>query len=147
MAVVIRTILTVLFAIDCIALVVVVLMQQGKDQGLGALAGAAVLADTLRAVCHDDQLILTGALHRVIGTAAAIHGACRIDGYGLKIAVAPLGRRVPEGFDAHDEKAPMIRADIHAGEELVDLLRRCLRIKGRTQEPLQNIRALLGKNC
>ena len=39
MAVVIRTILTVLFAIDCIALVVVVLMQQGKDQGLGALAG------------------------------------------------------------------------------------------------------------
>lgn len=37
MAVVIRTILTVLFAIDCIALVVVVLMQQGKDQGLGAL--------------------------------------------------------------------------------------------------------------
>ena len=39
MAVVIRTSLTVLFAIDCIALVVVVLMQQGKDQGLGALAG------------------------------------------------------------------------------------------------------------
>ncbi len=35
MAVVIRTILTVLFAIDCIALVVVVLMQQGKDQAWG----------------------------------------------------------------------------------------------------------------
>ena len=44
MAVVIRTILTVLFAIDCIALVVVVLMQQGKDQGLGALAGG--MSDT-----------------------------------------------------------------------------------------------------
>ena len=39
MPVIIRTILTVLFAIDCIALVIVVLMQQGKDQGLGALAG------------------------------------------------------------------------------------------------------------
>ncbi len=44
MAVVIRTILTVIFAIDCIALVVVVLMQQGKDQGLGALAGG--MSDT-----------------------------------------------------------------------------------------------------
>jgi preprotein translocase subunit SecG len=44
MAVIIRTILTVLFAIDCIALVVVVLMQQGKDQGLGALAGG--MSDT-----------------------------------------------------------------------------------------------------
>lgn len=44
MAAIIRTILTVLFAIDCIALVVVVLMQQGKDQGLGALAGG--MSDT-----------------------------------------------------------------------------------------------------
>ena len=36
-----RTILTVIFAIDCIALTVVVLMQEGKSQGLGAIAGAA----------------------------------------------------------------------------------------------------------
>ena len=38
---ILRTILTVIFAIDCIALTVVVLMQEGKSQGLGALAGAA----------------------------------------------------------------------------------------------------------
>lgn len=39
MASVIRTILTILFAIDSIALIVVVLMQQGKDRGLGAISG------------------------------------------------------------------------------------------------------------
>ena len=38
---ILRTILTVIFAIDCVALTVVVLMQEGKDQGLGAIAGAA----------------------------------------------------------------------------------------------------------
>ena len=38
---ILRTILTVIFAIDCIALTVVVLMQEGK-QGLGgAISGAA----------------------------------------------------------------------------------------------------------
>ena len=38
---ILRTILTILFVIDCIALTVVVLMQEGKSQGLGAIAGAA----------------------------------------------------------------------------------------------------------
>ena len=38
---ILRTILTILFVIDCIALTVVVLMQEGKSQGLGASAGAA----------------------------------------------------------------------------------------------------------
>ena len=38
---ILRTILTVIFAIDCIALTIVVLMQEGKQQGLGAIAGAA----------------------------------------------------------------------------------------------------------
>lgn len=38
---ILRNVLTVLFAIDCIALTVVVLMQEGKQQGLGAIAGAA----------------------------------------------------------------------------------------------------------
>ena len=37
----IETILSVLVAILSIALIVVVLMQDGKDQGLGALAGNA----------------------------------------------------------------------------------------------------------
>lgn len=39
---ILRTILTVIFAIDCIALVVVVLMQEGKQNGLGALAGNTI---------------------------------------------------------------------------------------------------------
>lgn len=38
---ILRIILTVIFVIDCIALTVVVLMQEGKSQGLGAIAGAA----------------------------------------------------------------------------------------------------------
>ena len=38
---ILRTILTILFVIDGIALTVVVLMQEGKSQGLGAIAGAA----------------------------------------------------------------------------------------------------------
>ena len=38
---ILRTILTILFVIDSIALTVVVLMQEGKSQGLGAIAGAA----------------------------------------------------------------------------------------------------------
>ena len=38
---ILRTILTILFVIDCIALTVVVLMQEGQSQGLGAIAGAA----------------------------------------------------------------------------------------------------------
>jgi len=36
-----RIILTVLFIIICIALVVLVLMQEGKSAGLGAISGAA----------------------------------------------------------------------------------------------------------
>ncbi len=41
MASVIRTIITILYAIDCVAMIVIILMQQGKSQGLGALAGAS----------------------------------------------------------------------------------------------------------
>ena len=36
-----RLILTILFIIDCLVLTVVVLMQEGKSKGLGAIAGAA----------------------------------------------------------------------------------------------------------
>nr|WP_243148652.1 MULTISPECIES: preprotein translocase subunit SecG [Blautia] len=36
-----KIILTVIYAIDCIALTVVVLMQEGKQQGLGSIAGVA----------------------------------------------------------------------------------------------------------
>ena len=38
---VLRVILTVLFILDCIAQVIVVLMQEGKAAGLGAISGAA----------------------------------------------------------------------------------------------------------
>ena len=38
---VLRAILTVIFVIVCIALTVLVLMQEGKSAGLGAIAGAA----------------------------------------------------------------------------------------------------------
>ena len=36
-----RVVLTILFVIDCIVLTVLVLMQEGKSAGLGAVAGAA----------------------------------------------------------------------------------------------------------
>lgn len=38
---ILRIILTVLFIIDCIALSVLVLMQEGKSAGLGSLSGVA----------------------------------------------------------------------------------------------------------
>ena len=38
---VLKIVLLVLLAIDCIALTVLVLMQEGKSAGLGAIAGAA----------------------------------------------------------------------------------------------------------
>ncbi len=38
---VLKIVLTVLLAIDCIALTVLVLMQEGKQAGLGAIAGAS----------------------------------------------------------------------------------------------------------
>ena len=37
----VKIILGIIFLIDCIALTIVVLMQEGKQQGLGAIAGAA----------------------------------------------------------------------------------------------------------
>ena len=36
-----KTILTVIFILVCIALTVIILMQEGKSAGLGAIAGAA----------------------------------------------------------------------------------------------------------
>lgn len=38
---VLKTILTVIFIIICVALTVVVLMQEGKQQGLGSIGGMA----------------------------------------------------------------------------------------------------------
>lgn len=38
---ILKIVLTIIFVIDCIGLTVVILMQEGKDAGLGAIAGAA----------------------------------------------------------------------------------------------------------
>ena len=38
---ILRTVLTVVYIVVCIAIVVVVLMQEGKQAGLGAISGAA----------------------------------------------------------------------------------------------------------
>ena len=38
---VLTTILTVIFVLDCIAITATILMQEGKSQGLGAIAGGA----------------------------------------------------------------------------------------------------------
>ena len=38
---VVKTILTIVFIIICIALTVIVLMQEGKQQGLGSISGMA----------------------------------------------------------------------------------------------------------
>jgi len=38
---ILRIVLTVIFILDCIALVALVLMQEGKSAGLGAISGAA----------------------------------------------------------------------------------------------------------
>ena len=39
--VVLRVILTIVYILICVALAVIVLMQEGKSAGLGAIAGAA----------------------------------------------------------------------------------------------------------
>ena len=38
---ILRIILTIFFVIDCIGLTVIILMQEGKSQGLGSIAGMA----------------------------------------------------------------------------------------------------------
>ena len=38
---ILRTVINILFILDCIALTVIVLMQEGKSQGLGSISGMA----------------------------------------------------------------------------------------------------------
>ncbi len=38
---ILKTVLTVLYVLDCVGLIIVVLMQEGKQQGLGSVAGMA----------------------------------------------------------------------------------------------------------
>lgn len=38
---ILKTVLLIIFAIDCIALTVIILLQEGKSAGLGTIAGRA----------------------------------------------------------------------------------------------------------
>lgn len=38
---ILRIVLTIIFVIDCIALAAIILLQEGKSAGLGAISGAA----------------------------------------------------------------------------------------------------------
>ena len=41
-----RTVLTVIFIIVCVALCVIILAQKGRDQGIGGLTGSSSSGDT-----------------------------------------------------------------------------------------------------
>ena len=43
---ILKIVLSIVLAVDAVAAIVVILMQQGKGQGLGALAGSSLTADT-----------------------------------------------------------------------------------------------------
>ena len=43
---ILKMVITILFAIDCIALTAIVLLQEGKSAGLGTISGAANLLGT-----------------------------------------------------------------------------------------------------
>lgn len=38
---ILKTVITILFVIDCIALAAIILLQEGKNNGLGSLAGGS----------------------------------------------------------------------------------------------------------
>ena len=38
---ILKTVLTIIFVIDCIALACIILLQEGKSAGLGTISGAA----------------------------------------------------------------------------------------------------------
>ena len=56
---ILKIILTVIYAIDCIALTVVVLMQEGKQQGLGSIAGVADTWSCKRYHYHGSYFLCT----------------------------------------------------------------------------------------
>ena len=55
---ILRTILTILFVIDCIALTVVVLMQEGKSNGLGAIAGGNSFWEQNKSRSAEGKIVL-----------------------------------------------------------------------------------------
>ena len=72
----IRTIFTVLFIIVCIALIVVVLMQEGKSAGLGSLSGQVdSYVSKNRGRTREDKLEWATVILAVLFFALAI-GLC-----------------------------------------------------------------------
>ena len=55
---VIRAILMVLFVLVCIALTVVVLMQEGKSNGLGAIAGGNAFWEQNKSRSSEGKIVL-----------------------------------------------------------------------------------------
>ena len=55
---ILRTILTIIFVIDCIALTVVVLMQEGKSNGLGAIAGGNSFWEQNKSRSAEGKIVL-----------------------------------------------------------------------------------------
>ena len=51
---ILKIVLMIIFAIDCIALTVIVLMQEGKSAGLGAISG---IADTYKGRSMEGALV------------------------------------------------------------------------------------------
>ena len=64
---ILRTILTILFVIDCIALAAIVLLQEGKSAGLGTISGAA---DTYWG--HNKGRSMEGALVKATRVVAVL---------------------------------------------------------------------------
>lgn len=54
---VVKTILTVVFIIISVALTVIILMQESKSAGLGAIAGAAVVASVLNDLTDEEVIV------------------------------------------------------------------------------------------
>ena len=64
---ILKTVLTIIFVIDCIVLAAIVLLQEGKSAGLGTISGAA---DTYWG--HNKGRSMEGTLVKVTRIVAAL---------------------------------------------------------------------------
>ena len=55
---ILKTVLMIIFAIDCIALTAIVLMQEGKSAGLGAIAGGNSFWEQNKNRSAEGKLVL-----------------------------------------------------------------------------------------
>ena len=66
---VVKTIFTVLFVIDCVAMIIVIMMQKSKDRGLGALSG---MSNTDTYWCKNKGRSAEGNLVRITRIMAVV---------------------------------------------------------------------------